>query len=74
MHSSGMRTARLLTVCQGVSARGVGCLLGGICPVGCLSRGKGCLPMGEGCLLRAGLPGGGGCLREIKTLGLRTRG
>ena len=80
MHSSGMRTARLLTVSQYALCRGrvsqhalgTGCL-----PRGCLPRGVclggvcpgGCLPREGVCLPRGCLPGGGvsaqrGCLPE----------
>ena len=71
MHSSRMRTVRLLTVsrsirlegggiCPGVSAWGCESAHGRVCPVGCLPGGgisRGCLPKGGGCL-----PKGGGCL------------
>ena len=65
MHSSKMRTARLLTVPS--SIQGGGCLpwgslpRGRVCPVGCLPRG--CLLMGvsaQGCVCLGGgvCPGG----------------
>ena len=48
MHSSGMRAARLLTVCPG-----------GVCPGGCLPR-EGCVCPGEVCLPKGGcVPRGG---------------
>ena len=64
MHSSRMRTARLLTVFQhALRGRGVILPMGGVCPGGvcrgCLPGGEGVCPVGRGCLTRRW---GGVCL------------
>ena len=63
MHSSGMYTARLLTVSQPALRRGCVCLGGGVYPGGVFARGEGVSAKGGGCLPR------GGVCQEMSTQG-----
>ena len=56
MHSSRMRTGRLLTVCRSLLPGGV-CFRGSVCSGGVSAPG-GCLLLGGGCLLPGGVCSG----------------